>query len=198
MQTRYECSQCTRISCNKQAADQHNRDMHGNCAQVFPVRSRVKLATDLAATRAEIEELKRQLWNMTEAAKDRLADVERLKGVIRAYDYERAIDERDQARAREAGAYEAAADALQNVADNWDCGHNESRLCDCARDVEQWGYAADEVRSLTPADAQSALEAYGRMKVREGMGWAAAMIQGNTPERIALRRAILAEMETMK
>ena len=77
--------------------------------------------------------------------------------------------ERDEARAQVAAAYGSAADALQNLAENWDCGHNESRLCDCARDVEQWGLAADEVRSMAPTDYKSALEAYGREKVREGM-----------------------------
>jgi hypothetical protein len=45
-------------------------------------------------------------------------------------------------------AIEAAAKALEFAAANWDCGHNESRLCDCARDAEQWGFAADEVRAL--------------------------------------------------
>ena len=57
-QIRYECSQCDKVSCNKQAADQHNRDMHGNCATVFPIRSRrdmlnaiSKLETDLATCR---------------------------------------------------------------------------------------------------------------------------------------------------
>ena len=82
---------------------------------------------------------------------------------------ERLTKERDEARAQVAAAYGSAADALQNVAENWDCGHNESRLCDCARDVEQWSFAADEVRSMPPDDAQSAFEAYGREKVREGM-----------------------------
>ena len=51
-QVRYECSQCTHISCNKQAAEQHNRDMHGNCATVYPMRSRSDLI-------AEISRLKR-------------------------------------------------------------------------------------------------------------------------------------------
>jgi len=47
-------------------------------------------------------------------------------------------------------AFEAAAKALDHVANNWDCGHMESRLCDCARDAEQWAFAADECRALTP------------------------------------------------
>lgn len=97
MQTRYECSQCTRISCNKQAADQHNRYMHGNCAQVFPVRSRVKLVTDLAAARAEIEELKRELRDAEDMA-NKFATKE-MHTENRA---EKAEAERDEALAAEA------------------------------------------------------------------------------------------------
>ena len=104
---------------------------------------------------------------------------------------ERLTKERDEARAQVAAAYGSAADALQNVADNWDCGHNESRLCDCARDVEQWGFAADEARSMTPADAKAALEAYGREKMLEGMQRAVDLY----PQGIA---AILADMEKLK
>ena len=104
---------------------------------------------------------------------------------------ERLTKERDEARAQVAAAYGSAADALQNAAENWDCGHNESRLCDCARDAEQWGFAADEARSMTPDDAKSALEAYGREKVREGMMRAVDLY----PQGIA---AILADMETLK
>lgn len=107
---------------------------------------------------------------------------------------QKANTERDQAVA---AAYEAAADALQNVADNWDCGHNESRLCDCARDVEQWGFAADEVRRMTPADANAALEAYGREKVREGMQ-RAYDLSGQYHQITHIRAAILAEMEALK
>lgn len=123
-----------------------------------------RLQADLAAARAEIKRLK----------KDR--DTDRANINLKADFIEATIDqlakaeaERDEARVQAAAAFEAAAKALQNVADNWDCGHNESRLCDCARDAEQWGFAADDVRSLTPADAKAALEAYGREKVREGM-----------------------------
>ena len=111
---------------------------------------------------------------------------------------ERLTKERDEARAQVAAAYEAAADALQNVAENWDCGHNESRLCDCARDVEQWGLAADEVRSMAPAHAQAALEAYGREKVLEGMQRAAALFPLGSRDGGIISSAILAEMETLK
>ena len=106
--------------------------------------------------------------------------------------------ERDEARAQVAAAYGSAADALQNVAENWDCGHNESRLCDCARDVEQWGLAADEVRSMAPAHAQAALEAYGREKVLEGMQRAAALFPLGSRDGGIISSAILAEMETLK
>ena len=43
---------------------------------------------------------------------------------------------------------EEAAKALESIVENWDCGHPESRLCDCGPYVEQWGFAADEVRAL--------------------------------------------------
>lgn len=44
---------------------------------------------------------------------------------------------------------ERAAIALERTADEWSCGH-DARHCDCARDKEQWRYAADEVRTLSP------------------------------------------------
>lgn len=135
--------------------------------------------TDLDAARAEIERLTAE---RNEAAMLLSLHMKRA---------EKAEAKRDEARAQVAAAYGSAADALQNVADNWDCGHNESRLCDCARDVEQWGFAADEARSMTPADAQAALEAYGREKVREGMKRAVDLY----PQGIA---AILDEMEKLK
>ena len=111
---------------------------------------------------------------------------------------ERLTAERDKARAQVAAAYGSAADALQNVAENWDCGHNESRLCDCARDVEQWGFAADEVRSMAPTDAKSALEAYGREKVLEGMQRAAALFPLGSRDGEAISSTILADMEKLK
>lgn len=111
---------------------------------------------------------------------------------------ERLTKERDEARAQVATAYGSAADALQNVAENWDCGHNESRLCDCARDVEQWGLAADEVRSMAPTDYKSALEAYGREKMREGMQRAAALFPVGSRDGGTISSAILAEMEKLK
>lgn len=183
--------------------------------------------SDLAAARAEIERLTRAVEyrsNMEDHFREMCADkthegidlrsqITRLtkerdtarnaadflqgqfnNAIARA---EKAEAERDEARAQVAAAFEAAAKALQNVADNWDCGHNESRLCDCARDAEQWGFAADDVRSLAPADAKAALEAYGREKVREGMQMAAdEALQFDTGE--GAYDAILSEMETLK
>jgi hypothetical protein len=60
-------------------------------------------------------------------------------------------------QAETAAAYEVAAMALDDVAANWSCGH-DVRDCDCFRDIEQWGFAADEVRALTPADSKAALD----------------------------------------
>jgi hypothetical protein len=63
-----------------------------------------------------------------------------------------------EAAALVAAAYEDAAKALDKVADEWSCGHMPPD-CDCARDVDQWRFAADEVRLSTPSDAQAALDA---------------------------------------
>ena len=104
---------------------------------------------------------------------------------------ERLTKERDEARAQVAAAYKVAAKYLQSAADDWRSTNNELS----ARKIED---EIPGVLELTYADAQAALEAYGRSKVQEGMQRAAVMIQGNTPERIALRRAILAEMEKLK
>ena len=110
---------------------------------------------------------------------------------------ERLTKELDEARAQVAAAYGSAADALQNVAENWDCGHNDSRLCDCARDAEQWGFAADEARSMTPAHAQSALESYGREKVREGMMRAAALFPVGSRDGGTISSTIRDDMEKL-
>ena len=66
----------------------------------------------------------------------------------------------DTSQAAVAAALEAAAEALQKVADNWDCGHNESRLCDCAPYVDQWGLAASEIRALITPAQHDALAAH--------------------------------------
>ena len=60
------------------------------------------------------------------------------------------------------------------------------------------------ISALTPADAQAALEAYGREKVREGMQRAAEVAREcwNDPPREAdaeyIPNAILADTETLK
>lgn len=82
------------------------------------------------------------------------------KPEIFALTYDDASASTDLSQAAVAAALEAAADALQKVADNWDCGHNESRLCDCAPYVDQWGLAADEVRALITPDQHDALAAH--------------------------------------
>lgn len=100
-----------------------------------------------------------------------------------------------ESQAREAAAFEVAAMALDHVASNWDCGHMASRLCDCARDAEQWGIAADEVRALIPADAQAALDARDKAKVEEGriagLREAAELIAGEDHTREELKRGRL-------
>ena len=80
-----------------------------------------------------------------------------------------------------AAAYEVAAAALRRVAEDWDCGHNESRLCDCGPYVEQWSLAADEVSHLTPADATAALAARDAAMIARGMRRAAEVAFGVTP-----------------
>lgn len=56
-----------------------------------------------------------------------------------------------------AAAYEVAAKALDAVADQWSCGH-PAMHCDCARDVEQWRFASDEIRALATPDQTAALD----------------------------------------
>lgn len=68
-------------------------------------------------------------------------------------DYASAVKERDEALAQVAGAFEAAAHLIE---------------CDGDALAGKMG-AATAIRALTPADAQAALESYGREKVREGM-----------------------------
>ena len=63
----------------------------------------------------------------------------------------------DCANAATAAAYEVAARALDTVADQWSCGH-PAMHCDCARDIEQWGFAAGEVRALATPDQTAALD----------------------------------------
>jgi hypothetical protein len=46
-----------------------------------------------------------------------------------------------------AEALEEAAQALEEVSANWSCGH-DARTCDCSGFIEQWDFAAEEVRAL--------------------------------------------------
>lgn len=81
-----------------------------------------------------------------------------------------------QADARVAAAYEDAANELQRVVDNWNCGHMESRLCDCAAYVEQWELAANTIREITmPAGARAALSRLTAQARAQGMREAAMM-----------------------
>ena len=102
-----------------------------------------------------------------------------------AAENERLTKERDEARAKVKVALQLAVNAV------WDIQPQT-----CTANVA--GTIGRAIRALTPAHAKAALEAHGREKVREGMQRAAVMIQGNTTEGIALRRAILAEMEKLK
>lgn len=97
---------------------------------------------------------------------------------------ERLIKERDEARAQVAAAYKVAAKYLQSAADDWRSTNNELP----ARKIED---EIPGVLELTPADAKSALEAYGRSKVQEGMQRAVDLY----PQGIA---AIRDDMEKLK
>lgn len=66
----------------------------------------------------------------------------------------------EQIEAERAAQIEVDAGILQAVADNWDCGHSDSRYCRCAELAEQWCIAADEIRNQ-PHD-RSALDAVRR------------------------------------
>ena len=52
----------------------------------------------------------------------------------------------DRAEAALAAQIETDAGVLDAVADNWSCGHMPPH-CDCARDIEQWRFAADGIRN---------------------------------------------------
>ena len=98
---------------------------------------------------------------------------------------ERLTKERDEARAQVAAAFVAAEKALESRKYG-DPDEREEYAFDAALDR---GIVA--IRALTPADAQAALEAYGRSKVQEGMQRAVDLY----PQGIA---AILADMEKLK
>lgn len=56
-QLRYECSHCTKLSCNHTAAVQHNRDAHGGQANILPERSKSQMRANDFAQRAKIANL---------------------------------------------------------------------------------------------------------------------------------------------
>ena len=96
---------------------------------------------------------------------------------------ERLTKERDEARAQVAAAYKAAASIVVT---------GEPEISPITRHA---------ITVLTPADAQAALEAYGREKMLEGMQRAADI--ANSFYQVGqigadIRAAILAEMETLK
>ena len=107
---------------------------------------------------------------------------------IRA-EIERLTKERDEARAQVAAAYEAAAIRSENYA----CGapYNQRASINAL---------ANSLRGMTPDDAQAALEAHGREKVREGMQRAADIAYAGknstatSYHRGQIKRAILADM----
>lgn len=78
---------------------------------------------------------------------------------VKAAENERLTKERDEARAQVAAAYEVAAQAKVFMAEE---GGFLTR-------VPLLPETKAAIRTLTPADAQAALAAYGRSKVQEGM-----------------------------
>ena len=156
----------------------------------------MKLSGELAEARAEIERLRDQV----EMHRKLFAE-----SALLAVEWERKAEkaeaERDEARAQVAAAYEVAANASMESGPSYFMTQTGGGFQETHTKLGAFAFRTDirdAIRALTPADAKSALDAYGREKVREGMQRAAVMIQGNTPERIALRRAILAEMEKLK
>ena len=127
----------------------------------------MKLFEEPAEARAEIERLTKERQAFEGMAKD---NYDRLQ---------KAEAERDEARAQVAAAYEAATSicadqfaAHMNAAIYGDPDNSRAREAAAAM-AERLLHS---IRALTPADAQAALEAYGREKVREGMQRAAGLI----------------------
>lgn len=169
------------------------------------------LTASLAAEVSESEKLRAEIERLTKAlteAANQISDLatrlgraegrlvaSELVGVVEGWKAraEKAEAERDEARAQVAAAFEAAA----RRTDSGDVEYPSGVI-----DME--GEELREIlRALTPADAQAALEAYGREKVREGMQRAADIAR--TPDedddqldrqcRIIVAAQILAAME---
>lgn len=139
----------------------------------------VKQEADLAADRAEIERLTKERDSYFNAGTREMKRA--AEALTRA---EKAEAERDEARAQVAMAFVAAADKA-------------SERCAACGAREIAGLVREHIVRLTPADAQSALEAYGREKVREGMRMA-AKIADQDSSAYHIRSEIRAEMETLK
>lgn len=126
-----------------------------------------------------------------------------LKDEMREHqDTVRLVDKAEAERSAIAvAAFKAAADVLDTHGDSAASEALGQRLC-CngymcgCQGATVGDYLQHLIRSLTTADAQAALEAYGRKKVREGMKMAADLIDQNF-DRNGWRahKAILAAME---
>ena len=148
----------------------------------------------IVAARAEIERLQTIIDNLhavgekhRETANNQFHRANRLQVEIEQLTKERQAFE---GMAQVAAAYEAAAEKCDLVF--------QDGVGDLIRGI------GDEIRALTPADAQAALAAYGRSKVREGMQRAAEVAREcwNDPPCEAdaeyIPNAILADMEKLK
>ena len=151
---------------------------------------------DLAAARAEIERLTKAHDTVCGALAEAIKRAEKAEAG------------RDEARAQVAAAFKAAADVLFDHGDGTVEIALDKRLCcngyQCGCQGATVGlYLQHLIRSLTPAHAKAALEAYGREKVREGVQRAADIAR--TPDedddqldrqcRIIVAAQILAAME---
>lgn len=182
------------------------------------VQRDLRLALD--ATHAEIERLNNGLTDAACQISDlasRLGraegrlDASELVGVVEGWKAraEKAESERDEARAQVAAAYEAAAQWHDNrieefrkqIEENTEyceregLRHSEGNAY-CRDSIVNSRIAARAIRDLASDDAQSALEAYGREKVREWMQRAAELVSHSAYG--TAYWAILAEMEKLK
>ena len=80
--------------------------------------------------------------------------------------------ERDEARAQVAAAFEAAANASMESGPSYFMTQTGGGFQETHTKLGAFAFRTDirdAIRTLTPADAKAALEAYGREKMREGM-----------------------------
>jgi hypothetical protein len=131
------------------------------------------LEQDLAAARAEIERLTKERDSYFNAGtREMKRAAEALTRAVLAE------AERDEARAQVAASYDAVAEYIETV----------------PLEVTDRQEHAKAIRALASDHAHSALEAYGREKVREGMRWAYDL-SGRYHQITHIRAAILADME---